>query len=270
MSPLTPISAAFAACRKAKRAAFIAYVTGGDPDMEASGDVLAALAEAGADVLEVGVPFSDPIADGPVNQRAAARALEAGASVSGLLAMIAKRRARLGVPVVLFSYFNPIHARGLRRFAEQAADSGVDGVLCVDLPPEESEEYAGELHERGLDTIFLLAPTSTKPRIDRVGECSTGFAYYVSRTGVTGSRSRLPRELEREVKAVRRRLPLPLAVGFGISSPEQVAAVGKIADGVVVGSALVEVVERHGGSAGLAAAVGERARRLAAPLRSRG
>jgi tryptophan synthase alpha chain len=173
------------------------------------------------------------------------------------------------VPVVLFTYFNPVHARGLRRFAEQAADSGVDGVLCVDLPPEESQDYAGELHEHGLDTIFLLAPTSTKRRVDLVGKSSTGFAYYVSRTGVTGSRARLPRELEREVRAVRRRLPLPLAVGFGISSPEQVAAVGGIADGVVVGSALVQVVEEHGAAPGLGEAVARRARQLAAPLRGR-
>ncbi len=269
MTPPTPISAAFAACRKAKRAAFIPYVAGGDPDLEASADVLAALAGAGADVLEVGVPFSDPIADGPVNQRAAARALAAGTTLSGLLDLIARRRSRLGVPVVLFSYFNPIHARGLRRFAEQAASSGVDGVLCVDLPPEESAEYAGELHEHGLDTIFLLAPTSTKARVDLVGRSSTGFAYYVSRTGVTGTRAGLPRALEREVKSVRRRLPLPLAVGFGISSPQQVAAVGRIADGVVVGSALVSVVEQSGAGPGLASAVARRAAELAAPLRGR-
>lgn len=269
MTDATAIAAAFAACREAKRAAFIPFVTGGDPDLASSGDVIDALADAGADLIEVGVPFSDPIADGPVNQRAAARALAAGATLSGLLDLIARRRSRLGVPVVLFSYFNPIHARGLRRFAEQAASSGVDGVLCVDLPPEESAEYAAGLHDHGLDTIFLLAPTSTKERVDLVGESSTGFAYFVSRTGVTGARSGLPRELAREVKSVRRRLPLPLAVGFGISTPAQVEAVGRIADGVVVGSALVAVVEKTGPGPGLAKAVGARAGELAAPLRSR-
>ncbi len=147
--------------------------------------------------------------------------------------------------------------------------SGVDGVLCVDLPPEEAGEYAAGLHDHGLDTIFLLAPTSTKARVDLVGETSTGFAYYVSRTGVTGARAGLPRELAREVKAVRRRLPLPLAVGFGISTPQQVAAVGRVADGVVVGSALVALIEQTGAVAELPAVVERRVRELAAPLRGR-
>jgi tryptophan synthase alpha chain len=269
VSAQTPISAAFSSCRRQKRAAFIPFFTAGDPDMEASGDVLEALDAGGADVIEVGVPFSDPIADGPVNQRAAQRALERGATLSGVLEMIARRRRRVAAPVVLFTYYNPLHARGLRRFAEQAAHSGVDGVLCVDLPPEEADEYAEELHDHGLDTIFLLAPTSTKTRVDLVGGTSTGFAYYVSRTGVTGARTGLPRELAREVKAVRRRLPLPLAVGFGISTPEHVAAVGRIADGVVVGSALVAQIEQTGAVAELPSVVERRVRELAAPLRGR-
>lgn len=269
MTAQTPISLAFGGCRRQKRAAFIPFFTAGDPDMEASGDVLEALNAGGADVIEVGVPFSDPIADGPVNQRAAQRALERGATLSGVLEMIAHRRRRVAAPVVLFTYYNPLHARGLRRFAEQAAHSGVDGVLCVDLPPEEADEYAEELHDHGLDTIFLLAPTSTRARVDLVGETSTGFAYYVSRTGVTGARAGLPRELAREVKSVRRRLPLPLAVGFGISTPEQVAAVGRIADGVVVGSALVAQIERTGAVAELASVVERQVRELAAPLRGR-
>ena len=266
---MTAISEVFARCRRERRAAFIPFLTGGDPSLEASGELLPALAAGGADLIELGVPFSDPIADGPVNQRAAARALAAGASLSGILDLVARRRAGLGVPVVLFTYYNPLHARGLGRFAEQAAESGVDGVLCVDLPPEEAGELTGELHARGIDTIFLVAPTSDRERIARVAEASTGFAYYVSRTGVTGERARLPRELQREVKRVRRRLPLPLAVGFGISSPQQVEAVGKIADGVVVGSALVRLVEETGADPRLPELVERRVRQLAAPLRRR-
>ena len=269
MSLPTPISSAFAACRRARRAAFIPFFTAGDPSLEASGDVLAALAAAGADIVEVGVPFSDPIADGPVNQRAANRALERGATLSGVLEMVARQRRRVDVPVVLFTYFNPLHARGLRRFARQAAEAGVDGVLCVDLPPEEAAEYTEALHGEGLDTIFLLAPTSTRRRVELVGETSSGFAYYVSRTGVTGARAGLPRELKREVKAVRRRLPLPLAVGFGISTPQQVGAVGRIADGVVVGSALVALIEETGARRDLAAIVERRAAELSAPLHRR-
>jgi tryptophan synthase alpha chain len=266
---LTAIDEAFARCRRERRAAFIPYLTAGDPSLEATEELLPALAAGGADLIELGVPFSDPIADGPVNQRAAARALAAGASLEGVLDLVARRRATLAVPVVLFTYFNPLHARGPSTFAEQAAESGVDGVLCVDLPPEEADELTGPLHERGIDTIFLVAPTSDRERLARVAEASTGFAYYVSRTGVTGERARLPRELQREVKRVRRRLPLPLAVGFGISTPKQVEAVGRIADGVVVGSALVRLVEERGADPRLPELVERRVRELAAPLRRR-
>lgn len=263
----TPVARAFARARREGRAAFVPYLTAGDPSLEATGELLAAFAANGADLIEVGVPFSDPIADGPVNQRAAARALAGGASVSGILRMIAERRGDIGVPVVLFTYANPILARGPQRFAEQAAASGVDGVLCVDLPPEEADEITAPLLDHGIDTIFLLAPTSTRERIRKVARASTGFAYYVSRTGVTGERAALPRALQREVKALRKSLPVPLAVGFGISTPAQVRAVGKIADGVVVGSALVRLIEEHGQDGDLASVVGERVREMAAALR---
>ncbi len=266
---MTPISEVFARCRRERRAAFIPYLAAGDPSLAATADLLPALAAGGADLIELGVPFSDPIADGPVNQRAAARALAAGASLSGILDLVARGRSSLAVPVVLFTYFNPLHARGLARFADQAAASGVDGVLCVDLPPEEAGELTGELHERGIDTIFLVAPTSDRERLARVAAATTGFAYYVSRTGVTGERARLPRELQREVRRVRRRLPLPLAVGFGISTPDQVETVGRIADGVVVGSALVRLVEERGADPRLPELVERRVRELAAPLRRR-
>ncbi|HLE85724.1 MAG TPA: tryptophan synthase subunit alpha [Thermoanaerobaculia bacterium] len=262
---MSAIDEVFERCAEERRAAFIPFVMAGDPDLGATAELLAALAAAGADLIELGIPFSDPIADGPVNQRAATRALAAGTTVAGILEAVASVRDELGVPVVLFTYFNPIRARGLELFAEQAAASGVDGVLCVDLPPEEAEEiYLPALGRNDLDPIFLLAPTSTTERMKRVGEVSSGFVYYVSRTGVTGERELLTKTLPKEVKRVRRKVKLPVAVGFGISTPEQVAAVGAIADGVVVGSALVRVIEE--GGADVVARLEARARELAAPL----
>jgi tryptophan synthase alpha chain len=237
------IARAFARCRAERRAAFIPYVTAGDPDLATTGRIAVALAEAGADVLELGVPFSDPIADGPVNQAAALRALASGTTLAGILELCARLRAPLGIPVVLFTYFNPIHAYGVRRFAEDAAVAGVDGVLCVDLPPEEAEEeLAPALRAQGIDLVFLLAPTSTPERVKAAARAASGFVYYVSRTGVTGERSELPEGLARETKVLAKALKVPLAVGFGISTPAQVRAVAKLADGVVVGSALVKVI----------------------------
>lgn len=259
------IEAVFERCADEGRAAFIPFVMAGDPDLGTTPRLLEALAAAGADLIELGVPFSDPVADGPVNQRAATRALASGTTLGGILEAVASVRDELGVPVVLFTYFNPVRARGVELFAEQAASSGVDGVLCVDLPPEEAEEcYLPALRKSGLDPIFLLAPTSTTERMKRVGEVSRGFAYYVSRAGVTGEREHLRKTLAKEVKRVRKKVKLPVAVGFGISTPEQVAAVAEIADGVVVGSALVRVVEE--GGADVVARLEERARELAAPL----
>lgn len=263
------IAEVFAERKSRKRAAFIPYITGGDPDLATSADLMRALADSGADVIELGVPFSDPIADGPVNQKAATRALASGTTLSGVLDLVSRTRDRIGVPVVLFTYFNPLHARGLEVFAEQASASGVDGVLCVDLPPvEAAADYVPALRARGLDTVFLLAPTSDRKRIREVDETSTGFVYYVSRTGVTGTRRELPPELLREARRLRRKVTLPLAVGFGISTPEQAAAVGGVVDGVVVGSALVRMVEQLAGDSGLAEALGRRARELAKALES--
>jgi tryptophan synthase alpha chain len=246
---MSAIDQVFRRCADEGRAAFIPFLMGGDPDLRSLPRLLEALAAGGADLIEVGVPFSDPIADGPVNQRAAGRALAAGTSLGGILGAIATARESVDVPIVLFSYFNPIRARGVELFAEQAVSSGVDGVLCVDLPPEEAEEtYLPALARNDLDPVFLLAPTSTVDRMKRVGEVSRGFVYYVSRTGVTGERELLTKTLPKEVKRVRRKVDLPVAVGFGISSPDQVEAVGEIADGVVVGSALVRLVEEAAGA----------------------
>jgi tryptophan synthase alpha chain len=241
---MSAIASAFERCRQEKRSAFIPYLTGCDPDPETSLRLLLALERAGADIIEVGVPFSDPIADGPVNQRAARRALDAGGSLSAVLRLVADARREMDLPIVLFTYYNPLHRRGAESFAERAADSGVDGVLCVDLPPEEGEtRLAPALRARDLDLVYLLAPTSTRRRVRLVAEASSGFVYYVSRTGVTGARDRLPSALLKEAKRLRRRLDLPLAVGFGISTPEQARDVARVADGVVVGSALVRLIE---------------------------
>ncbi len=266
---MSAISDVFARCRAEGRSAFIPFLTAGDPDLRTTGELLQAMADGGADLIELGVPFSDPIADGPVIQRASTRALESGTTLSAILQLVARQRDRLAVPILLFSYYNPIHARGAESFAEQAATSGVDGVLCVDLPPEEGAGggFMPAMRQSGLDTVFLLAPTSTKKRIRCVARYSTGFVYYVSRTGITGARGELPRRLIKEARRVRRRLVQPLAVGFGISTPEQVAAVSRVADGVVVGSELVRLIEKKSGEADLAAAVEQRVRELAAPLR---
>lgn len=244
---MSAIAQAFERASEEGRPAFIPFLVAGDPDLETTAHLIEALAAGGADVIELGVPWSDPIADGPTNQAAAVRALAAGTTLGGIFNVVHRMRERIGVPIVLFTYFNPIHARGIRTFAEQASASGVDGVLCVDLPPEEADyEYVPVLRDHGLDTVFLLAPTSTPERIKRIAELTSGFAYYVSRTGVTGTRADLPEELLRDVKRLRKRLPVPLAVGFGISTPDQAAAVGKVCDGVVVGSALVDLVARGG------------------------
>jgi len=267
---MSAIDEVFFNCSHEGRGAFIPFLMAGDPSLEATAEHLQALAAGGADLIELGVPFSDPIADGPVNQRAAVRALAAGTKMSGILQLVARQRDRLRVPIVLFTYFNPIHARGIEHFAEQAAASGVDGVLAVDLPPEEGErELIPALRAQGVDTIFLLSPTSTRERVNKVAEASTGFVYYVSRTGVTGERSALPADLVRDAKRLRKRLDQPLAVGFGISTPQQVAAVGEIADGVVVGSTLVRLVEERGSEPGFPALLEQRVRELSAPLRQR-
>jgi tryptophan synthase alpha chain len=264
------ISGAFARVRRERRAAFVPFLMAGDPDLATTERLVAALAEAGADVVELGVPFSDPIADGPVNQAAAGRALAAGATLERILESVARLRSETDVPIVLFSYFNPIHRYGVERFAEHAAGSGVDGVLIVDLPPEEAErEGLAALAAAGLDPIFLLAPTSTAERLRAVRKAGRGFVYFVSRLGVTGEREALPAELARQVGTVRKRLDLPVAVGFGISTPAQAAAVARLADGVVVGSALVRRVAEAGGAGADAAVAGVRelARELAAAMR---
>ena len=239
------IAAAFSKAAAAGRAAFIPYITAGDPSLEWTARHLDLLAGAGADVVELGVPFSDPVADGPVNQRAAERALAAGTSLGGVLDMVAARRAAgFALPVVAFTYANPAAAMGWEAFARRAAAAGVDGVLLVDVPVEESSEPRAACAAAGLATVFLAAPTTTDGRLAAAAAASSGFLYYVSRLGVTGASAGLDAGLDANLARVKRAAgALPVAVGFGVSTPEQAAAVARAADGVVVGSALVRLLE---------------------------
>ncbi len=258
------IAAAFAKARVEGRTALIPYLTAGDPDLPTTTVVVRALARAGADVIEVGVPFSDPIADGPVNQRAAERALKNGVGLRSVLRWASGIAREEGIPpIVLFTYYNPIHRMGLDAFAVEAAAAGTSGVLVTDLPPEEAVELRTTLDPRGIDLIFLLSPTSARERVDLVVREGRGFLYFISRTGVTGERADLPADLEGQVRAARERSHLPVAIGFGISRPEQVRAVAGFADGVVVGSALVRLIEETGASPELPARVEAFCRALA-------
>jgi tryptophan synthase alpha chain len=222
----------------------IAYVTAGDPSLDATEQIVLAAAESGADVIELGVPFSDPVADGPTIQRASDRALRAGTTLASVIDLVLRLRARTQVPLILFSYFNPILQMGLEKFAEAAAAAGADGVLVTDLTPEEAADYRAAMRAHNLDTIFLAAPTSTDERLAKIAECSSGFLYLISRTGVTGTRDALPEDLPALARRVRRFTKLPLAVGFGISQPEHVSVLGGIADAAVVGSAIVAAIEK--------------------------
>jgi len=240
------LSDAFRDAKREKRAAFVPYVTAGDPSLERSVEIVRALARAGADVIELGVPFSDPIADGPTNQRAAERSLAAGTTLSGVLAAVEVVRQDLEVPIVLFTYANPVLRYGIGDFAEDAAAAGVDGVLFTDVPAEEMTPFEEQIGAAGLDLIMLVTPTSTRQRMKAAARFGGGFLYLVSRTGVTGVRQDLDAGLADNIRMARRVSRLPVAVGFGISTPEQVARVAEKADGVVVGSALVSRIGAMG------------------------
>ena len=222
----------------------VAFLSAGDPSMAATESFVLALDAAGADVVELGVPFSDPVADGPAIQRSSERALRAGASLSGVLDLVASIRSKSDVPLVLFSYYNPVLQMGIERFARRAADAGADGVLITDLTPKEAGDYRRIIQAHGLDTVFLAAPTSSDERLARIAEVSTGFLYVISRTGVTGARESLPEDLPALIRRVRRVSRLPIAVGFGISLPGQVSILGGLADAAVVGSAFVQEIEQ--------------------------
>jgi len=226
----------------------IAYVTCGDPDLATTRQVILAAIDAGASVIELGVPFSDPLADGPVIQRASERALKQGVSLQNVLTLASEiREHSQSVGLVIFSYLNPILRMGLPKFCQVARLAGIDGTLITDLPVEESAEYLREARKNDLATIFLTAPTSTDQRLKLIAQVSTGFIYAISRTGVTGARQRMTGDAHALVKRIRRFTKLPIAVGFGISTPAQFAAVGKFAEGAVVGSAIVHAIEQNPG-----------------------
>lgn len=240
----TRISRRFADLRASGELGIIAYITAGDPSLDATLEFVLALAEAGADVIELGVPFSDPLADGPTIQRASERALKSGTTLAAVIELVGRIRQSSQVPLVLFSYYNPILQMGLENFARAASQAGADGVLATDLTPEESADYRGILAAHHLDTIFLGAPTSTDERLAKIAAVSTGFLYLISRTGVTGAKDSLPDDLPALIRRARAATQLPIAVGFGISLPGHVSVLGGLADAAVVGSALVSEIEQ--------------------------
>ncbi len=242
------IEAAFAALQKRGEKALIPFLTAGDPDLGTTEELIHALVEAGADLIELGFPFSDPMADGPVIQEASQRALAAGATLPAILQMVERVRRHTNVPLVLMGYYNPVFRYGAERFARDAAAAGIDGLLLVDLPPEEAEELQIHLRRHGLRLITLLAPTTPAARLSRLAAAAEGFLYYVSMTGVTGARQVDAAAIENAVTSLRREAAVPVAVGFGISSAADAAAVARFADAVVVGSALVKIIAAYGHS----------------------
>jgi tryptophan synthase alpha chain len=241
----TRIQQLFSATRREGRSALIAYLTAGDPSPARTPALVAALERGGVDLIELGVPFSDPIADGPVIQRGSDRALKAGTSVAKVLYIAREIRKHSEIPLLLFTYLNPVLRYGLDRLARDAKAVGIDGCLLTDVSVEEASPYVAAMRSAGLDTVFLAAPTSTPARLKLVADYSTGFVYLVSRTGVTGERASLSESLAPLIEKMRASTKLPLAAGFGISTPEQAAAAAKLADGVVVGSAIVRLIEQN-------------------------
>jgi tryptophan synthase alpha chain len=258
----TRISRRFAELRERGELGIIAYITAGDPSLDATLRYVLAVAEAGADVIELGVPFSDPLADGPTIQRASERALKAGTTLAGVLDLVRRIRESSEVPLILFGYYNPFYQMGLEKFATAASAAGADGVLTTDLTPEESEEYRRIMAAHRLDTIFLGAPTSTDARLEKIAAVSSGFLYLISRTGVTGAKDSLADELPGLVRRARAITKLPIAVGFGISLPGHVSVLGGLVDAAVVGSALVSEIEQAKSVDAAAAALAERVRSL--------
>lgn len=267
---MTRLSERFAALRAKGEKALICYVVAGDPDTERTVHLVAGLAEAGVDAVELGIPFSDPLADGPSIQAASQRALEGGMTTARTLEAVRGIRARApDLPLILMTYYNPLLRYGLERYAAEARTAGADGHIVTDLTPEEADDWKKISTEQGLDTIFLLAPTSTEARIARVAALSTGFVYCVSRTGVTGAREDIPAELTDVVGRIKAHTDLPVFVGFGISRPEHVSSVCGFADGAVVGSALVSLIHRERDSPDLLIRVQDYVRSLKAATKPR-
>jgi tryptophan synthase alpha chain len=261
------LDATFERLRAGGERALMPYIMAGDPSLAETERLVIEAERRGADVIELGVPFSDPLADGPVIQRADVRALAAGTTLPRVLEMVASLRAKVRLPLVLMTYYNPILAFGLKAFARTAVDAGADGVIVPDLPHEEAEPLRAETEPAGLDMILLVAPTSTPARVKAIARLSRGFIYVVSLTGVTGARRELPPDLGAQIRTLRLVTTKPVCVGFGVSTPEQVAAVGRLADGVIVGSAIVRAIEEHGATSALVEKVGDFIASLKAPLR---
>lgn len=261
------IEKCFQRLRDAGRKGFIVYIGAGDPDLEATRRLALSFDRAGVDVLELGVPFSDPLADGLVNQLAAQRGLESGATPGKVLDTVAEIRKESQIPIVLYIYFNLIHKRGIEDFVRAAAEAGVDGLLVLDLPPEESENYESVMRVHGLSVIYLVAPTTPEDRIQKIVQHATGFVYYVSREGVTGMREDIAAGLGDMTALIRKHTDLPIAVGFGISRPDQVKTVSETCDAVVVGSAVVNQIAHYGKSESMVEQVTQTVRELIAPLK---
>ena len=256
----------FLELKRSGRGGFIPFITAGDPDLATTELLLIELGAAGADIIELGVPFSDPVADGEVIQRASERALRNGVTLRDALTCIARAKQQIDVPIVLFSYFNPLLQFGEDRLASEAKKAGVDAVLVTDLIPEEGQFWIETLHQHHLDPIFLVAPTTSDERLARIAQQARGFIYAVSRAGVTGARDEMTHDAEALVRRMRAVSDLPIAVGFGVSTPEQVREVWRFADAAVVGSAIVSQIEKLGNSPDLVQRVGELARLLVAPM----
>ncbi len=258
----------FRSLAERRQAALIPFLTAGDPSLDITRELMRVAAESGADLLELGVPFSDPTADGPVLQRAAEIGLAAGASLPRVLELVADFRGASQLPLILYGYYNPIFHYGVERFAKDAHQAGVDGILVVDLPPEEADELLVWTRPAGIHFIFLLAPTSGPDRVRTVLRHAAGFVYYVSVTGVTGVRPMLAESVRPVVQRLRRSTDLPIGVGFGISTPAQAAAVAEFADAAVVGSAIMRVVDTHRGSPSVVPEVGQFIRQLQDAMQS--
>lgn len=261
------LEALFGTLRKRGERALIPYFTAGDPSLAVTRQLVAEAARRGADIIELGVPFSDPLADGPVIQRATQRALAAGVTLPRVLELMREMRGDVEAPIVLFTYYNPLLAFGLKAFCHTAVEAGVDGLIVVDLPPEEAGPLRAEAAPADLDLIHMVAPTSTAERMRKIARATGSFIYMVSLTGVTGARADLPADLGRHLRALRGISTKPVCVGFGISTPEHAALVGRFADGVVMGSAIVDLVERYAASRELLGRVGDFIAALKAPLR---
>lgn len=261
---MTRIEKKFSELKEAGKKAFIAYITAGDPSWEKTAKMIPALEKAGVDILELGIPFSDPMADGPAIQAAGERALKTGITVNTILNGVKEIRKECEIPILLFTYFNPPQKYGLEKFAETAREAGADGALMTDLTPESAGEYKDIMDKNRLNTVFLTAPTTPDERLEKITKLCSGFVYYVSRTGVTGVRDSLETAIGEHVQRIRKFTDLPVAVGFGVSTPEHVSEVSDVADGVVVGSAIVKKIEETNGDA---AAVHDFVKNLAAPLK---